>query len=488
MSAVLEAPASTIVIPYNPRVWAQQLHASFKRWAALVLHRRAGKTTAILNHHQRAATDDDWEKARLNYLNPSWSVAELHKLLKNRTYWHGMPTAAQARQTGAWDLLKDIARPIPGWKPNETYMTVRYPNGAKLQIVGLDDPDAKRGPGLSGLSLDEYSQIPPNAFGEVLSKSLADHLGYCIWAGTIKGEDHLFQTYQASRSNPEWFSLWQNVDVSLQTEAGATIKALRQAMEDDRKLVATGLMSQGEFDQEWYLSPEAAIRGSFYADYLAAARKEGRITKVPYDPMLPVDTDWDLGIDAMAVWFSQSLRSGEVRLIDYYEDSSGAGLQGAIQAVKGQLPNPGKLQAIEDANARRMRYTYGQHWGPHDIDTRQYAAEGKSSKQIAFGLGITFHTTPKLEVDQGITATQFFLSRCVFDESNCKGGLSALLNYRRTYNRRLSVFTATPVHDGASHGADSFRGLAVRHRTPVDSKPKAGGPPKRPVAATYMGT
>jgi hypothetical protein len=27
---------------------------------------------------------------------------------------------------------------------------------------------------------------------------------------------------------------------------------------------------------------------------------------VPYDPLLPVDTDWDLGIgDAMSIWFSQ---------------------------------------------------------------------------------------------------------------------------------------------------------------------------------------
>ena len=38
--------------------------------------------------------------------------------------------------------------------------------------------------------------------------------------------------------------------------------------------------------------------------------------------MLPVDTDWDLGVrDSTAIWFTQSLRSGEVRVIDYYENS-----------------------------------------------------------------------------------------------------------------------------------------------------------------------
>jgi len=476
-----------IVINYTPRNWAQGLHASFKRWAAMVLHRRAGKTTAIINHHVRAALDDDWEKRRLNYLNPSWSVADLHKLLKDRIYWHGMPTAAQARLTGAWDLLKTTASAVPDCKTNETYMSVIFPNRSKVQIVGLDDPDAKRGPGLSGLSLDEYSSIPPNAFSEVLSKSLADHLGYCIFSGTIKGQDQLYQTYQAAKDNPDWFALWQNIDVSLATETGATITALRRAMEDDRPLIAQGLMSEAEFAQEWYLSHEAAMTGSFYASYLATARNQGRITRVPYDPMLPVNTDWDLGIDAMAIWFSQSTTSGEVRLIDYYEDIGG-GLETAIQALRGAYPNPSNREDIAQANARRMRYNYGKHWGPHDINTREIST-GKSRREIARGLGVHFDVTPKLDVDQGITATQFFFSKCYFDEQNCKAGLSALLHYRRTYNRRLSIFTSTPVHDGSSHGADSFRGLAVRYRTPTIDKPRTpSSPPRRSVAASYMGT
>ena len=102
-------------------------------------------------------------------------------------------------------------------------------------------------------------------------------------------------------------------------------------MEDDRALIAKSLMTQEEFDQEWFLSTDAAIRGAYYTAQLAAARTDGRITRVPYDPALPVDTDWDLGIgDATAIWFSQSLRTGEVRLIDYYEHS-GEGLPPAAR-------------------------------------------------------------------------------------------------------------------------------------------------------------
>ena len=42
-----------IEITYDPRHWAESLHSSIKRWIVLVLHRRAGKTTAVLNHLQR---------------------------------------------------------------------------------------------------------------------------------------------------------------------------------------------------------------------------------------------------------------------------------------------------------------------------------------------------------------------------------------------------------------------------------------------------
>ena len=46
-----------ITLPYAPRQWAERLHESFKRWLVMILHRRAGKTTAVINHHQRRRAD-----------------------------------------------------------------------------------------------------------------------------------------------------------------------------------------------------------------------------------------------------------------------------------------------------------------------------------------------------------------------------------------------------------------------------------------------
>lgn len=446
------ADRQTITIEYAPRNWAKRLHASKARWAALVLHRRAGKTTAIINHHQRAALDDGWEMRRLRHLLPEASEDTLRPLLKNRVYWHVMPSYKQAK-TVAWSMLKEFARPVPGHKPNESELLITYPNGNKIQLIGGDSPDSLRGPGLSGLSLDEYSQIPGEVFTEVLSKALADHLGYGIFSGTIKGTDQLYQTYQAAKNDAEWFALWQNVDISLATEAGPTLLALSRAMEDDRKLIAKGLMTQAEYDQEWFLSPEAAIKGAWYAKEMSEAQTDGRIRSVPYDKALPVDTDWDLGIaDKMTIWFSQTLRSGEVRLIDYYE-ADGEGFPHYIKVL------------------RDKPYVYGQHWAPHDIAVRELGT-GKSRLEVAAALGLKFQVTPVLPLEDGIAAVRLFLSKCWFDTERTAVGLNCLRNYRKAFNSRLNEFTGTPVHDVYSHGADSFRGLAVRHRVPRQ-KPQA---------------
>jgi phage terminase large subunit len=467
-----------VEIPYAPRKWARKMHASFKRWSVVIIHRRGGKTTSEINHHQRAAMDDSWELARLRYLLPNDEAAVQGLMKKRRIYWHVMPTLSQAK-TVAWDMLKDISRPIPGVRPNASDLEVTYPNGNKVRLRGADDPDSLRGPGLRGLSLDEYSQIPSSAFDQVLSKALGDQVGYCIFSGTIQGKDQLYKIYQAAKSSDDWFSMWQDIDESLRTEEGPTITALMRAMDDDRKLVRQGVMTQAAFDQEWYLSHEAAIKGAIYGAEMAAARKAGRVTRVPYDPALPVDTDWDIGVgDSTSIWFSQSLKTGEVRVIDYYENS-GEGIQHYAKVLQGQMDEIGddaQQTAIRAANERRRRYVYGSHWGPHDIAVQEFGT-GKTRIETAAGFGIKFQVTPRMtaggqgEVEEGINAVRLLLPRCWFDDECTEAGREALTHYRRDFNTRLDELKPTPVHNWASHGADAFRGLAVRHQIPRD-KPR----------------
>ena len=454
-------PVVEIEIPYCPRRWARPFHASYRRWAAIVLHRRAGKTTATLNHHQRAALDDAWETARLKALEPSFTDAEVEELLQHRQYGHILPLLGQAKAV-AWEPLKRIAAVVPHAKTNESELSIKYPrapkrakvtmpvtgelnpeaNSTSVRLFGADNPDAFRGLPFSGVAYDEYSQQPPNIHGEVVSKALADHLGYGIFEGTIKGKNQLYRTYEAAKHDPSWFSLWQDVDTTLATEEGATITAIRRAMQDDLDQIAKGLMLQSEYDQEWYLSPSAAIKGAYYGKLLEQAIKDGRIGSVPYDPALPVFDVWDLGKGPrMSVGMFQRF-GRSVQMIDYHQGIESDGLPQVIAALK-QRP-----------------YVWGKHFAPHDIKATDLGT-GKTRLETARSLGWSFHEVPDIGVDNGINAGKLLFPRLWVDERKCQLFLDAIGQYRQEWDDKKGMFRDLPLHDWCSHPADMFRYAAV---------------------------
>jgi phage terminase large subunit len=200
-------------------------------------------------------------------------------------------------------------------------------------------------------------------------------------------------------------------------------------------------MTDAQYQQEFECAFDVPALGAIYAKEYAQARQDKRIGRVPYDPLLPVSTHWDLGIgDATAIWFAQ--RHGpEVRIIDYYE-ANGMPLNHYAEVLRGKP------------------YTYGEDWLPHDAQARELTS-GKSAQEILSALGRKVRITPKLSLEDGINAARMTFPRCWFDEDKTVRGLECLQNYRRELNEKLGEFRSTPLHNWASHGADAFRYLAV---------------------------
>lgn len=189
---------------------------------------------------------------------------------------------------------------------------------------------------------------------------------------------------------------------------------------------------------------EPFIEGSYYIQYIRQAESEGRITSVPYDQFLPVNTFWDLGIDdAMAIWFVQMGR--EIRVIDYLE-AEGEGIQYYVQELKNR------------------NYLYDKHYMPHDVAVRELST-GVARKQTFEGLGLKpIITIPALGIADGIQAVRSMFSRCYFDKDKCKEGLRCLKNYRKEFDDKRNCFKNQPLHNWASHGSDAFKTLAIAHR------------------------
>ena len=395
-----------IEIDYAPRVWASSFHDTVKRWIVLVIHRRAGKTTAALNHLQRDAL--------------------LHK---NSRYAYIAPTYKMAKNV-AWDIIKQYSKDVPNVEYNEAELTVKYPNGAKLTLYGSDNPDALRGMGLWGVVFDEYSQQPSNIFTEIIRPALADHSGYAVWIGTPKGKNEFYRLYEYGKGDEDWLSVLLTAD--------DTNVISQEELIDARKI-----MSLDEFNQEWHCSFEAAIKGAYYAKELNDARNQGRICNVPHEVNLPVLTWWDLGIgDSTVIGFFQ-LVGKEWRMIDYYE-TSGEGLAHYAKVLQDK------------------GYVYGEHFAPHDIKVRELGS-GKSRLEMAKTLGIKFSVVSNLSIDDGINAVRTRFNTLWIDEVKCAQFINAIALYRKEWDDKRGEFKNKPFHDWTSHAADMLRYWAVEN-------------------------
>ncbi len=243
----------------------------------------------------------------------------------------------------------------------------------------------------------------------------------------------------------------------LEAEHGIVLDAEQRAWYARKRSI-----QRDDMPKEYPATPEeafrAAVEGAYYARELARARTEGRISAVPCDPGLPVNTFWDLGVDdETAIWFHQQAGL-EHRFIDYHAES-GEGLAHYARVL------------------RERDYFYGEHYLPHDVEVRSLST-GRSRLDTLKGLGVTpVRVVPRTEsVGDGIEAVRSVLSACRFDEVRCGRGLKALEGYRKAWDERRGTFRDRPLHDWSSHGADAFRCFAEGYRP---GRGGALGPPAR---------
>lgn len=410
----------TVTIPYAPRGQFVAYHNRKQRWACVAAHRRCGKTVACIN---------DLIKGALTCTKP------------NPRFAYIAPLYAQAKDV-AWTYLKHFTATIPGVETNESELRVDLPNGARIRLYGADNYDRMRGIYLDGVVLDEYADMDPRAWAEVIRPALSDRQGWATFIGTPKGRNAFFgimhggETFGGAVNDPDWFSM--------------TLKASETKLVADEELAAMRkVLTPEQYEQELECSFDAAIVGAYYGREMAAIESQKRIMRVPWEPSLPVYTAWDLGLDdATAIWFAQ-LAGSEVRLIDYYEANNTA-LSEVARVIRNEKP-----------------YTYAEHYLPHDVQIREMMTN-KSRKESLEALQIrNIVVTPAERVEEGINAARMMLPKCVFDAEQCKRGIEALKQYRREWDDKLKTFRLRPLHDWTSHGADAFRYLAM------NLKPKA---------------
>jgi hypothetical protein len=390
-------------LEYAPRPCFIPFHQRNQRFSSIVAHRRCGKTVACINDIVVRAAYNKKKHPRYGYIAP--------------TYRQGKEIA--------WLYLKDAAGPLLKGKPRESELSVELITGAKITIFGADNPDSLRGLYFDGVILDEYGDMRPSLWGEVILPTLVDRRGWAVFIGTPKGMNHFYETVERSKEDPSWFSSILPV-----TSTGLFTD---EEIEEFRKQ-----MSDEQFRQEFMCDFTAAITGAYYAKLL-----EVPVQGPPHDPSMPVYVSSDLGFtDSSAYIFWQEYADGP-NIIDYEEADNQA------------------LQYYFDL-LRYKGYDYDTIWLPHDAVARSLQT-GRSTIEQFLAEEFPVRIAPRLAIQHGIDAARKVLPMCRWDLTNPRIGtmLNALRSYRRQYDETRKIYRDSPLHDWSSHCADAFRGLSL---------------------------
>lgn len=416
---------------YQRKAWDYMMHTQRRARAVCMWHRRAGKDLMAVN------------------------VISVKSQERVGTYWHLFPTYKQGKNVAWIGSTKDGRKFQDHFHPdlvkttNSTDLRIDFWNGSSYQVVGSDNIDSLVGTNPVGVVLSEYSLHDPKAW-DYLRPILSENDGWAMFIYTARGRNHGYKLWTMASQNPSWFceKLHAGSGADATKREDGTPVISDEAIDEERR---SG-MSEEMIQQEYFNSFDAPMVGAYYSQQMDTLLKQGRITRVPHEPGLMVDTFWDLGVgDSTAIWFVQKIGS-ECRVIDYYE-ASGEGLPHYAKALTGAY----------ERMAFRKDYTYRFHYAPHDIAQREFTS-GRSRIETAKEMGIRFKMIGQHRVEDGIEAVRSILPQCVFDEQKCERGLDGLRTYRKEYDSRLACFRDTPVHDWASHPADAFRIFAMSEK------------------------
>jgi phage terminase large subunit len=210
-----------------------------------------------------------------------------------------------------------------------------------------------------------------------------------------------------------------------------------------------------QYDHVWEGDFVTVVEGAYYAASLKAAKAEGRISPVAFDPLIRVRVFCDLGgtgakADAFAMWPSQFV-GAQIRVRDYYE-------------------------AVGQPLATHIAYLHSKGYGPdradiylpHDGATndRIYDVSFESAFRAA-GYNVTvIPNQGKGAARMRIEAARRVFPAVWFDEQTTEAGRDALGWYHEKRSEDERNIGLGPDHDWSSHGADAYGLMCVAYEDP----------------------
>jgi len=198
----------------------------------------------------------------------------------DREVWYVAPTYRQAKMI-AWRKLKDFVG-SRARKINESELSIDLDQGSRLCLKGADNYNSLRGPGLDGVILDEFADIAPEAWFEVLRPMLSDRLGSAMFIGTPKGRNHFYELAQSARTEPGWSYH------SYTTLQGGNVQPTEIAS------------AQRDLDERTFRQEYEASFENFSGVVYFGFDREKNVKPLTYDPLAPLCWSLDFNVNPMS--------------------------------------------------------------------------------------------------------------------------------------------------------------------------------------------
>ena len=299
------------------------------RFRVAVTGRRFGKTHIAMRELARYASVPD---------QLVWYIAPSYRMAKNIV----------------WDQIKQKLKDLR-WveATNEAELMLRLKNGSKIYLKGADAPDSLRGVGLNFLIMDEFQDIDPKTWTEVLRPTLSDKKGHALFTGTPRGVGSWsHEMYSMGLATDDWEAF------TYTTLDGGNVDQLEieQAMRD---------MDQRTFEQE-YLATFTTYSGVVYYNF---SREESLLETRGMDTR-EIHVGIDFNVDPMSCAISV-VEDNKIYFIDEI-CMRGSNTDEVCDELKRRYPNT-RIIMYPDPAGRQRKTSAG---GRTDISILQNAGFG----------------------------------------------------------------------------------------------------------------
>ena len=341
--------------------WQQEVFEDSSRFKVIAAGRRTGKSRLA-----------------------AWKLIIEGLQCKRGHVFYVAPTQGQARDI-MWQTLLEVGHPVIA-SSHINNLQIKLVNGATIALKGADRPETMRGVSLSFLCMDEYADMKPEVWEQILRPALADQKGDAMFIGTPMGRNHFYDLFQyASISEDEQWKGWHFTSYDnplLDEEEINAAKKSMSAFSFRQEFMASFEAAGGELFKEEHIqfSEEEPDEGQFYiavdlagfADVQSATTKTNRLDQTSIAVVKAGTEGWWVADIIHGRW---GVEKTARKIFDAVRDYQPV----AVGIEKGALKNAvyPYLNDIMKANQRFFRVEELTHGNKRKIDRIVWALQGR---------------------------------------------------------------------------------------------------------------